>query len=167
MSAAPATTTLLTFGETMGLISARRIGTLDVAREASIGIGGAETNVAIGVARLGQTVTWIGRIGNDAVGDLIEKRLNAEGIATIAIRDGSFTGLMMRHTRAGTAVHVDYHRRGSAASRLTPSDIPRVADFERRDPARHRDHPGAQPDRPRDRAGQYLGRHLLRRHGQR
>ena len=115
---------LLTFGESMGLISTSGIGTLDVAREATIGIGGAESNVAIGVARLGHPVTWIGRLGRDAVGELLRRRLNAEAIDTRAIPDDSFTGLMVRHSRTGNLTHVDYHRSGSAGSRLRPEDIP-------------------------------------------
>jgi 2-dehydro-3-deoxygluconokinase len=115
---------LLTFGETMGLISTTRIGTLDIANDARISIGGAESNVAIGVARLGHPVTWIGRVGRDAVGDLIQRRLSGENIDTHIIRDNSYTGLMVRHHRTGSSVHVDYHRRGSAGSHLQPADIP-------------------------------------------
>lgn len=115
---------LLTFGETMGLVVADGVGTLEFVRSFSFGIGGAESNVAIGAARLGAPVTWIGRIGPDASGELIRRRLQAEGVDTIAIRDPSFTGLMVRHCRAGAVRHVDYHRAGSAGSHLTPDDIP-------------------------------------------
>ena len=80
--------------------------------------------MAIGVANLGQPATWIGRVGRDATGDLIERRLRAEGVDAVAIRDPSFTGLMVRHRRTGALQHVDYHRAGSAGSRLGPSDIP-------------------------------------------
>jgi 2-dehydro-3-deoxygluconokinase len=113
---------LVTFGEVMGLVSARSIGTLDVAREATIGIGGAEGNVAIGAARLGVSVRWTGRIGRDAIGDLVERRLRSHGVDVRAIRDDAFTGLMVRHQRTAGAVHVDYHRSGSAGSRLRPED---------------------------------------------
>ena len=115
---------LLTFGETMGLVAAEGIGPLEHAHGFRLGIGGAESNVAIGVAQLGQPATWIGRVGRDATGDLIERRLRAEGVDAIVIRDSSFTGLMVRHRRTGALQHVDYHRAGSAGSRLGPSDIP-------------------------------------------
>ncbi|WAX77482.1 sugar kinase [Streptomyces sp. KMM 9044] len=115
---------LLTFGETMGLITATTIGTLEYARDFTFGIGGAESNVAIGAARLGAPVTWIGRVGSDAAGDLVGRRLRAEGIRTLAVRDASFTGLMVRHHRAAAVVRVDCHRAGSAGSRLTSRDIP-------------------------------------------
>jgi 2-dehydro-3-deoxygluconokinase len=115
---------LVTFGETMGLVSAEGIGPIEYARNFSLGIGGAESNVAIGVARLGRRVTWFGRVGPDATGDLIERRLTSEQVTTLAIRDTAFTGLMVKHRRFGTSLHVDYHRAGSAGSRLGPADVP-------------------------------------------
>lgn len=115
---------LLTLGESLGLVSTTGIGTLEIASGATIGIGGAESNVAIGVARLGQPVTWVGRLGRDAVGDLIERRLRADGVDCRVTRDESFTGIMVRHARTAGVTHVDYHRRGSAGSRLAPADVP-------------------------------------------
>ena len=117
-------TGLFTFGETMGLVAADGIGPLAHARGFSLSIGGAESNVAIGVARLGGAATWLGRIGPDATGTLITTRLTAAGVRTLAIADTSFTGLMVRHRRSGEFAHVDYHRAGSAGSRLGPADIP-------------------------------------------
>jgi 2-dehydro-3-deoxygluconokinase len=114
---------LVTFGEAMGLVTTTEIGTLDVARHATIGVGGAELNVAVGAARLGVPVTWIGRVGADAVGELIVRRLAAEGIDGRVVVDPSFTGLMLRHRRAGGVTHVDYHRRGSAGAHLTAGDL--------------------------------------------
>jgi len=93
------TSGLITAGETMGLVTAAETGLLDYARGFTLGIGGTESNVAIGVARLGPPVTWFGRIGADAVADLIERRLRAEGISTLAVRDRSYTGLMVKHRR--------------------------------------------------------------------
>ena len=55
------------------------VGLIEFAREFRYGIGGAESNVAIGAARLGAQATWLGRLGSDATGDLIERRLRAEG----------------------------------------------------------------------------------------
>ena len=115
---------LLTFGESMGLISTTDIGLVEFAREFRYGIGGAESNVAIGAARLGAQATWLGRLGSDATGDLIERRLRAEGVRVHAIRDGGWTGIMLRHRRFAGHLEIDYHRAGSAASLLRPADIP-------------------------------------------
>jgi 2-dehydro-3-deoxygluconokinase len=126
--AAPVSTSgVITFGETMGLLTAVDIGPLELARQFRYGIGGAESNVAIGIARLGQTATWFGRVGLDATGDMIERRLRAEQVTTLAIRDRHPTGLMIKHSRFAQAQHLDYHRHHSAASALTPADIPHDA----------------------------------------
>lgn len=114
---------LVTFGEAMGLVSATGIGSLDLARNARIWIGGAEGNVAMGVARLGMPATWIGRVGDDAIGRLVIRQLGAAGVRTVAIADPSYTGLMIRHQRTANTIQIDYHRNGSAGSRLRPDDI--------------------------------------------
>ncbi|MBS2966281.1 sugar kinase [Actinocrinis puniceicyclus] len=120
-SRAPA---LVTLGESMGLITAVETGPLEFARSFSYGIGGAESNVAIGVARLGHAATWIGRVGRDATGDMIERRLLGEQVRALVVRDDGFTGLMVKHRRFGTALSVDYHRAGSAGSRISRADLP-------------------------------------------
>ncbi len=115
---------LVTFGETMGLVTADEPGPLDATRTLALGIGGAESNVAIGVRRLGGQATWFGRVGDDAVGTMIERRLLGEQVRALVIRDPGFTGLMVKHRRFGSRVSVDYHRAGSAGSRLAPDDVP-------------------------------------------
>lgn len=62
---------VVTFGETMALLSApvrRRLGNVS---SLSVGIGGAESNVAIALSRLGVACTWMGRVGADSFGDLV------------------------------------------------------------------------------------------------
>jgi 2-dehydro-3-deoxygluconokinase len=115
---------LVTFGEAMGLFAAAKPGRFGVDRAFTFSVGGAESNVAIGAARLGASVTWFGRVGSDSVGDHIGQLLNAEGVETLAVRDSGFTGLMVKHERFADATEVDYYRAGSAASRLSPDDIP-------------------------------------------
>jgi 2-dehydro-3-deoxygluconokinase len=115
---------LITFGETMGLLSCLDTGPIEYARTFGFGIGGAESNVAIGVVRLGVPATWIGRVGHDATGELIDRRLTGEGVTTMAIRDPSYTGIMVKHRRFGAALTVDYHRAGSAGSKLSSDDLP-------------------------------------------
>lgn len=115
---------LVTLGETMGMVSAADTGPLEFSRSFDYSVGGAESNVAIGVARLGCPATWIGRLGRDATGDMIERRLLAERVRALVRRDDSFTGLMVKHRRFGAVTSVDYHRTGSAGSRLNTGDIP-------------------------------------------
>ncbi|MFC5404247.1 sugar kinase [Cohnella soli] len=119
----PFTLEVVTFGETMGLLmgGAKGIehsGTLDKS------FGGAESNVAIGLARLGHKVGWFGRLGDDPIGRNILKAVRGEGVdvsrATVA--DDAPTGLMLREQLSGkTSVY--YYRKLSAASRLRPEHL--------------------------------------------
>ncbi|AEV87697.1 2-dehydro-3-deoxygluconokinase [Actinoplanes sp. SE50/110] len=115
---------LFTFGEAMGIFVADGIGAFEHARAFTLAVGGAETNVAVGVARLGGAATWLGRLGPDSTGSLIEGRLRFAGVRVLAVRDPAPTGLMVRYRRSAQFIHADYHRAGSAGSRLTPADLP-------------------------------------------
>lgn len=116
---------ILTFGETMGLVVADQVGSLAAARACTLDIGGAESNLAMAAARLGTPATWVGRVGADAVGDLVADRVRGAGVDARVVRDpDAFTGVMVRSRPVGSAVRVDYHRRGSAGSRLRADDVP-------------------------------------------
>lgn len=115
---------LVTLGETMGLLRAAEVGPLRHGRHLSIGMAGAESNVSIGTRRLGVAATWIGRVGDDEFGDLIERELRAEDVTALVTRDGSApTGLMIKERRTADRVHVTYYRTNSAGSRLGPDDL--------------------------------------------
>ena len=66
---------VLTVGETMALLDPLEDGATYRLR-----IGGAESNVAIALKRLGVDVTWISRLGEDPFGDLVAETLEAEGV---------------------------------------------------------------------------------------
>jgi 2-dehydro-3-deoxygluconokinase len=115
---------VLTIGETMALMSADKPGPLAHASTLSLGIGGAESNVAIGLARLGVPVHWLGRVGDDPLGHLVTREIRAEGVEVHAVVDGGApTGLMIKERRTTTSQSVSYYRAGSAGSRLAPSDL--------------------------------------------
>ena len=119
------TASVVTFGETMALFSPHRTGRLGQSGDFSLGIGGAESNVAIGLARLGVEVVWAGRVGADALGDLVIREIRAEGVGVHATRDiGAPTGLMVKERRTAGASDVLYYRSGSAGSRLSADDLP-------------------------------------------
>jgi 2-dehydro-3-deoxygluconokinase len=92
-------------------------------------VAGAEANVAVGLARLGHSVAFVGRVGADGFGDAIRRRLRGEGVATehLITDDGAPTGLMFRERRLLGPAQVVYARRASAGSRLTADDIDRAA----------------------------------------
>lgn len=117
---------VVTFGETMALAKADTPGPLAHVSALSLGIGGAESNVAVALRRLGTSVTWIGRIGDDSLGDRVVRELRGEGIDVVAVRDGTApTGLMLKERRTAEALKVWYYRSGSAGSHLRPEDVPR------------------------------------------
>ena len=116
---------VVTLGETMALMKADTPGPLAHVSSLSLGIGGAEFNFAVALRRLGTSVTWVGRIGADSLGDLVFRELTAEGITAVAIRDPNApTGLMIKERRTLEAQRVWYYRKGSAGSRLSPGDVP-------------------------------------------
>ncbi|MET4542275.1 2-dehydro-3-deoxygluconokinase [Arthrobacter bambusae] len=118
-------TDVVTLGETMALMKAATPGPLAHAGSLGLGMGGAETNVAIALKRLGTSVTWLGRVGQDSLGDLVLREIAAEGVTTLGIRDPHApTGLMIKERRTLEHLKVWYYRSGSAGSRLAPEDVP-------------------------------------------
>lgn len=117
-------TDVVTLGETMALVKADSPGPLSHVHGLSLGIGGSESNFAIALVRLGTSVTWIGRVGEDSFGDLVLRELRAEGVQTLCHRDEAApTGLMVKERRTQEQLKVWYYRAGSAGSRLSPDDI--------------------------------------------
>lgn len=119
---------VVTLGETMVLMRSSRPGPLATSATMDLGIGGAESNVAIGLSRLGTDVAWIGRVGADSMGEKVLRELRAEGIRVHGIRDAAApTGLMIKERRTPDTAKVWYYRSGSAGSRLAPADVPKDA----------------------------------------
>lgn len=118
---------VLTLGESMGLIRGGGIGDFAQLGVAEIDTGGAEGNVAVGLARLGVPVTWLGRIGEDSLGRRVVRDLRGEGVDVRAVIDPAApTGLMLKETPRTGSTSVTYYRRGSAGSRLRPADLDSV-----------------------------------------
>jgi len=89
------------------------------------GFGGDTMNVAIAAARLRARTAMVSKLGADPFGDALEGLLRAEAVDVSALsRHGTApTGLyLVTHGPAGH--HFTYYRKGSAASLLTPADIP-------------------------------------------
>lgn len=115
---------VVTLGETMGLLSNVQPGPLAHASTMQLGIGGSESNVAIGLSRLGVDAVWFGRVGDDSVGRLVAREIRAEGVdARVTIDDAAATGLMIKERRTSTSQSVTYYRAGSAGSRLSADDL--------------------------------------------
>lgn len=94
-------------------------------------VAGAESNVAIGLARLGHTVSWAGRVGADSFGDMVMTQLRGEGVRVDAVVQDAErpTGLMFVERRTADLARVEYRRAGSAGSALTTDDVDRALSF--------------------------------------
>ncbi len=92
-------------------------------------VAGAESNLAIGLARLGRSVALVSRVGADPFGDEVVRTLRGEGVDTQWVtRDAEHpTGLLVKERRGPDDIHVYYYRDGSAAVRLCAGDVPEVA----------------------------------------
>lgn len=115
---------VITLGEALGVLRTSSPGSLAMIDRLEVGTGGAEANVAVGLARLGASVTWIGRVGDDGLGRRIVRELRAEGVeVAAAVDDRAPTGLLIKETPVPGRTTVTYHRSGSAGSRLSPVDL--------------------------------------------
>jgi len=115
---------VVTFGESMALFMPTGTKGIAYSNQFERLFGGAESNVAIGLARLGHKVGWCGSLGADPFGKIIAKTLRSEGIdvSRVHFSKNASTGLMFREVVAGKS-SVYYYRRDSAASRMTPANL--------------------------------------------
>jgi 2-dehydro-3-deoxygluconokinase len=117
-------TEVVTFGETMAAL--RSGGPLRLGGNLGLSIAGAESNVAIGLARLGHRAAWIGRVGDDELGALVLRTLRAENVdvSGAAVDQSRPTGLILFERRLSDVIRVQYYRSGSAGSGLDVADLP-------------------------------------------
>ncbi|MDO5661444.1 MAG: sugar kinase [Brachybacterium sp.] len=116
---------VVTLGETMAMMRSGRVGSLAHLPEVEISLGGAESNVAVGLRRLGVEVAWIGRVGDDDLGERVAREIRAEGVIAHAVVDPERpTGLMIKSHPTSRSTRVAYYRSGSAGSALAPEDVP-------------------------------------------
>ena len=117
---------VVTFGEAMVLLVAGQPGPLEQVEVFHKRTAGAETNVAIGLARLGLKVGWASRLGTDSMGRYLLAALSGDGIdCSHVVCDGTQkTGFQFKgQVSDGSDPPVEYHRTGSAASHMGVSDI--------------------------------------------
>jgi 2-dehydro-3-deoxygluconokinase len=120
---------VVTFGETMVIMNPAQHLPLEYVHQFHNQIGGAESNVAIGLQRLGHTVGWFSKLGDDPFGRYILRFVRGEGVDTsrclIAADEDAPTGLFFKERKTASTTQVHYYRKHSAASRLSPDDLDR------------------------------------------
>ncbi|UYB42653.1 sugar kinase [Streptomyces sp. Je 1-4] len=126
LPAQPGRPDVFTFGETM--VALRGSGPLKLGGTMNVSIAGAESNVAIGLARLGHDVRWAGAVGEDEAGQLVLRTLRAEGVGVsgASTDPGAPTGLLLFEPRLPEVTRVHYYRAGSAGSRIGSDVIERA-----------------------------------------
>ena len=122
----PTTFDVATFGEAMMLLVADRPGPLENAQSFHKRTAGAETNVAIGLARLGLKVGWASRLGADSMARYLLATMQGEGIdcSKVVCDPTQKTGFQFKgRVMDGSDPPVEYHRKGSAASHMGVADV--------------------------------------------
>lgn len=116
---------VVTYGEAMAMFVAAEAGALARVGHFTKRVAGADLNVAIGLSRLGFKVGWMSRVGRDSFGDYVRDTLEKERIdQRRVLTDERYpTGFQLKSkTDDGTDPVVEYFRKGSAASHLSPDD---------------------------------------------
>ncbi|MYT35020.1 sugar kinase [Streptomyces sp. SID8356] len=125
---AATTTDVVCLGESMVTFLPSQPGRLADVPSFGRGIGGAESNVACALAAAGHRAAWVGRVGADGFGDHLVETIAGYGVDTSAVRRDPDrpTGIYFRTaTDRGTGAHeVAYYRAGSAASAMSPANVP-------------------------------------------
>ncbi len=111
---------VVTFGETMVLFAPGERDRLEFAPACYASIGGAESNCAIGLARLGHSVCWVSRVGSDPFGSRVLKTLRGEcvDVSCVEVAPNEPTGIMFKEPGPGNTSRIFYYRRNSAAAAL-------------------------------------------------
>lgn len=116
---------VITFGEAMAMFMANQPGSLHEVSKFTRELAGAETNVAIGLARLGLRSGWASKVGNDVFGRFVIERLKNENVDIdhVLIDNLHPTGFQLKSMVLEGDPEVQYFRKGSAASHLNSNDF--------------------------------------------
>jgi len=117
---------VVTFGEAMIRLSPPEFRRLEQANSLTVGVGGAELNVAVGLARLGTASSWVSRLPANPLGYLCRNWARAMGVDTSYIvwsKEERIGLYFVEFGAAPRASSVLYDRAHSAMSRLEPGMV--------------------------------------------
>ncbi len=121
-------TDLVTFGETMLRLSPPRGERLETTRELGVQAGGAESNVAVGAARLGVDAAWLSRLPDSPLGRRIVSELRSHGVRTgvsWADPEGTRVGTYyLEHGGEPRGTNVIYDRADAAITGVSAGELP-------------------------------------------
>lgn len=117
---------LVTLGETMWRLSAPNHRRLDVTDMLEIQVGGAESNMAIALARLGRRVAWWSRLPDNPLGRHVAQTLRTFNVDVSGVywQPGARLGTyFIDFGSPPRPTQVIYDRANSAASQMQPDDF--------------------------------------------
>ncbi|WP_234122577.1 sugar kinase [Clostridium hydrogenum] len=116
---------VITFGESMVVFNPETNSPLRYVDSFSKAVGGADSNVAMALARLGHEAGWFSRLGDDEFGRYVENIIRGDGVDVSRVKfdDKASTGLMFKEKSYGENPNVYYYRKGSAASKICIEDL--------------------------------------------
>ncbi len=116
---------VITMGEPMVMFLADTKEDLSKVNHFTKMIAGAELNVAMGVRRMGHSVSYLTQVGNDPFGEYVRDFLKQESIddSLVRIYGAAPTGFQIKNQVDEGDPQVVYFRKGSAASKTTPEII--------------------------------------------
>lgn len=115
---------VFTIGETMVSFTPQEHAPLRYVTGYRPHIAGAESNVAIGLQKLGHSCAWMSRLGEDEFGRYIYNFVRGEGadVNSVVFDEEHPTGIMFKEVSQGET-KVYYYRHQSAASMMKPEDL--------------------------------------------
>jgi len=117
---------VVTLGEAMIRLSPKDNVRLEQATELELYVGGAELNVAVGLARLGMKSGWISKLVDNPLGRIIAQQGQRNGVdvsQVVWVSEGRVGIYFVEFGVNPRAIQVYYDRRDSAVSKLQPEDI--------------------------------------------
>lgn len=120
MSDATAPVGLFTLGEALAVFIPTDAPVLGSARSYRRTVAGSESNVAVGVSRLGLPARFITVVGEDGLGDAVEETLIEWGLDAQVGRSRRPTGVLVRELGTGAPMGAVHLRTDSAATELSP-----------------------------------------------
>lgn len=118
---------VVTLGETMMVFDGEPGRKLRYSHMFECHTGGAETNTAVALTRLGHSAGWISKLGSDEFGYRILNQFRGEGVDVnhVVISEEYPTGVFFRQRLDNGESRNFYYRKGSAAASMTPDILDR------------------------------------------
>jgi 2-dehydro-3-deoxygluconokinase len=113
-------------GETMLMLAPRDHELIEYSDELEVSIGGAETNVAVGLERLGVHSGWIGKLPDNALGRRVIGDIRAQGVdvsGSIWSEAGRIGLFFVERGAYPRPLKTIYDRERSAAATLSAEDV--------------------------------------------